>query len=154
MPAPTVWKTAEGSLSDIGNALTRARELATEAANGTLQGSDKDALQAEFSQILTSIDQIANSTSFNGVKLLNGSTSSLTLQIGEGVTAGTDTFNVTLSSALSSSLSISTLDIGSTGNAQAALTALDTAINTVSSSRASLGAIQNTLNSTISSINT
>jgi flagellin len=146
-------QTAEGSLADIGTALTRARELATQAANGTLQGSDKDALQAEFSQILTSIDQIANSTSFNGVKLLNGTTSSLTLQIGEGVTAGTDTFSVTLSSALSSALSIDTLNIGSTGNASAAITALDSAINSISTQRAALGAVQNTLNGTISSIN-
>jgi flagellin len=145
-------QTAESDLAGIGDALTRARELAVQSANGTLQGSDKDALQAEFSQLLTQIDQIANSSSFNGVKLLDGSTSSLTLQIGAGTTPGVDTFNVSLTPALSSSLGINTLDIGSTGNTAAAITALDSAISSVSSSRASLGAVQNTLNGTIAAI--
>jgi flagellin len=143
---------AEGDLSGIGDVLTRARELAVQSANGTLQGSDKDSLQAEFSQLLTQIDQIANSTNFNGVKLLDGSTSSLTLQIGAGTTSGVDTFNVSLSSALSTSLGINTLDIGSTGSASAAITALDSAIDTISTSRANLGAVQNTLNGTIAAI--
>jgi flagellin len=143
---------AEGDLSGIGEVLTRARELAVQSANGTLQGSDKDALQAEFAQLQTQIDQIANSTSFNGVKLLDGSTTSLSLQIGAGTTAGVDTFSVSLSSALSSSLGLSSLNIGSTGSASAAITALDTAINTVSTARANLGAVQNTLNGTIAAI--
>jgi flagellin len=145
-------QTAEGDLQGIGDVLTRARELAVQSSNGTLQGSDKDAIQAEFSQLLTQIDQIANSTSFNGVKLLDGSTSSLTLQIGAGTTSGVDTFNVSLTSGLSSSLGLSSLNVGSTGNASAAITALDAAIDTVSSSRANLGAIQNTLNGTIAAI--
>ena len=59
---------------------------------------------------------------------------------------------MSLSSALSSSLSISTLDIGSTGNSSAAITALDGAINSVSSARARFGAVQNTLNGTIAAI--
>jgi flagellin len=145
-------QTAEGSLNEIGTALTRLRELAVQSSNGTLQGSDKDSLQAEFSSLLTQVDQIANSTSFNGVKLLDGSVASITLQIGAGTTAGVDTFGVSFSSALGSSLGISTLNIGSTGNASAAITALDTAINTISSSRANLGAVQNTLNGTIAAL--
>jgi flagellin len=145
-------QTAEGSLSEISGVLTRLRELAVQSSNGTLQGADKDSLQSEFSSLLTQVDQIANSTNFNGVKLLDGSTTSLTLQIGAGTTAGTDTFGVTLSSALGSSLGISTLNIGSTGNTSAAITALDTAINSVSSQRASLGAVQNTLNGTIAAL--
>jgi flagellin len=148
----SLTQTAEGSLSEIGGVLTRLRELAVQSANGTLQGSDKDSLQAEFSSLLTQVDQIANSTNFNGVKLLDGSTSSITLQIGAGTTTGTDTFNVSLTSALASSLGISSLNIGSTGSASAAITALDTAINTVSSNRANLGAVQNTLNGTIAAL--
>jgi flagellin len=145
-------QTAEGSLSEISGVLTRLRELAVQSNNGTLQGTDKDSLQTEFSSLLSQVDQIANSTNFNGVSLLNGTTSSITLQIGAGTTAGTDTFGVTLSSATASSLGISTLDIGSTGSATAAITALDAAINSVSTSRASLGAVQNTLNGTIAAL--
>src|SRR5436190_20436091 len=67
---------AEGDLGNIGDVLTRARELAVQSGTGTLQGSDKDSLNAEFQQLLTQIDQIANSTNFNGVKLLDGSVAS------------------------------------------------------------------------------
>jgi len=113
---------------------------------------DKDKLQAEFSKLLTQVDQIANATSFNGISLLDGSTASVTLQIGSGTTSGTDTLAVSLTDANAAALSINTLDIGSTGNATAAITALDTAIDTISSARSSLGAVQNTLAGTISSI--
>ncbi len=145
-------QTAEGSLGEIANVLVRARELAVQSANGTNSGSDKDKLQAEFSKLLTQVDQIANATSFNGISLLDGSTASVTLQIGSGTTSGTDTLAVSLTDANAAALSINTLDIGSTGNATAAITALDTAIDTISSARSSLGAVQNTLAGTISSI--
>jgi flagellin len=148
----SLTQTAEGSLNEISSVLTRLRELAVQSANGTLQGTDQDSLQSEFSSLLTQVDQIANATDFNGVKLLDGSTSSITLQIGAGTTSGVDTFNVSLTSALASSLGIDTLDIGSTGDASAAITAIDAAINTVSSTRANLGAVQNTLNGTIAAL--
>jgi flagellin len=145
-------QTAEGALSEIADTLTRARELAVQASNGTLSGTDQDALQDEFSSLLTQVDQIANSASFNGIALLDGSSTAVTLQIGTGTTTGTDTLDVTLSASTASDLSIDTLDIGSTGDASGAIDALDAALASVTDARAGLGASQNTLEGSISSI--
>jgi flagellin len=145
-------QTAEGALAEIGDALTRARELAVQSANGTNSGTDQDALNDEFASLVDQIDQISSSTTFNGIALLDGSNSAITVQIGTGTTAGTDTLDVTLTAAASSDLSIDSLDIGSTGDANAAIDAIDDAIEVVSDARASLGASQNTLNGTISAI--
>lgn len=144
-------QTAEGSLDEISQILTRARELAVQSGNGTLQNIDKDALQNEFGNILLQVDQIANSANFNGLALLNSGTS-ITLQIGAGTTVGTDTLNITFVSILAQGLGIDTLNIGSGGNAHGAITAIDSALNIVSAQRGRIGAAQNTLNSAISSI--
>ncbi len=141
-------QTAEGGLSEIQSSLTRMRELAVQASNGTLSAADKNNLQSEFSQLQTNVDQVANSTSFNGTGLLT-STSTVRLQLGAGTTAGVDTLDVTLTSATASSLSISTLDIGASGDASAAIVAIDTAINTVTSARGQFGAVQNRLGASI-----
>ena len=145
-------QTAEGALSEVADVLTRARELSVQSSNGTLSGSDQDALQAEFATLIDQVDQIANSTSFNGIALLDGTNAAITVQIGTGTTSGTDTLDVTLTSSTSADLNVDSLDIGSTGDASAAITALDTAIDAVSTARASLGASQNQLTQSISSI--
>jgi len=75
-------QTAEGALSEIGNNLQRIRELAVQSANATNSQSDRNALQSEVSQLLQEIDRVADQTNFNGVNLLNGSSSSFTFQIG------------------------------------------------------------------------
>jgi flagellin len=144
-------QTAEGQLDELTQILTRARELSVQAANGTLQPADKDALQNEFGAIITQVDQIANSANFNGLALLNAP-STIRLQIGTGTVVGTDTLDISFVSVLASSLGINALNIGSTGNASAAITALDGAIDIVSAQRARIGAAQNTLNSAIASI--
>jgi flagellin len=143
---------AEGSLDELGSVLTRARELAVESANGTLSGTDQDALQAEFAALIRQVDQIAGSTDFNGIDLLNSAGNVVTFQIGAGTTSGIDTLDVTLTSVLSADLSIDTLDIGSTGDAHTAIDSLDAAIDIISSERSALGAVQNTLTGTISAV--
>ncbi|MSR75866.1 MAG: flagellin FliC [Planctomycetes bacterium] len=144
-------QTAEGGLAEIDNALSRMRELSVQGNNGTLSAADKDNLQAEFSQLASLVDQVANSTTFNGIALLNVA-ASVTLQVGAGTTTGVDTMNVSTVSSTASSLGISTLDIGSTGDAAAAITALDTALQSVSSSRSQFGAFQNRLSAVVSSL--
>lgn len=143
---------AEGALDELGGVLTRARELSVQSANGTLSPTDKDALNAEFGALIRQVDQIANSTDFNGIPLLNSAGNVITLQVGAGTVANTDTLDVTLTSVLASDLSIDSLDIGSTGDAKAAIDALDDAIDVISSERSSLGAVQNTLTGTISAL--
>lgn len=144
-------QTAEGGLAEIDNALSRMRELSVQANNGTLSGADRDNLQAEFTQLSSLVDQVANSTSFNGTSLLNVA-AAVTLQVGSGTTAGVDTMSVSTVSATASSLSISALNIGSTGDASAAIAALDTAMQSVSSSRSQFGAVQNRLSAVASSL--
>lgn len=75
-------QTAEGALTEVTNMLQRMKELATQSANGTLGSSERDALQSEVDQLVAQINDISKTTNFNGVKLLDGSTKSLTLQTG------------------------------------------------------------------------
>jgi flagellin len=75
-------QTAEGALGTVTNNLQRIRELAVQSANATNSSSDRAALQTEAAQLLSEIDRVANQTSFNGVKLLDGSFSSAVFQVG------------------------------------------------------------------------
>ena len=145
-------QTAEGALNEVSSILTRLRELAIQSANGSVSSQDKNTLNQEFSSLVSEINRIGSSTEFNGVKLLDGSSSSVSFQVGFGTTAGIDTIAVTLQAALSTSLTLNSLDIGSGGSTTTALTNIDTAINAVSGLRGSLGAIQNRLGSTINNL--
>src|ERR1700761_3098460 len=69
-------QTAEGALGTIGNNLQRIRELSVQSANATNSSSDRAAIQTEVGQLMSEIDRVANQTSFNGVKLVDGSFSS------------------------------------------------------------------------------
>ncbi|MEZ6195673.1 MAG: flagellin [Planctomycetota bacterium] len=142
-------QTAEGALDESSNILNRLRELSVQASNGTLGTQDKTTLQQEFSNLRSEIDRIANSTSFNGTNLLSGS-STITLQVGEGTTTGTDTIDVSFTASGASSLGLASLDISSSPSA--AITAIDTAINSVSKLRGDLGAAQSRLESTTRNI--
>ena len=88
-------QTGEGALSSASSILQRVRELAVQSANASNSASDRAALQSEVSQLASELDRIADTTSFNGQKLLNGS-SSYTFQVGanagEVITASTSNF--------------------------------------------------------------
>ena len=75
-------QTAEGAMVEIGNNLQRIRELSVQSANATNSDSDRDALNSEVTQLLSEIDRVANQTSFNGTKLLDGSFSGALFQVG------------------------------------------------------------------------
>ena len=75
-------QTAEGAMVEIGNNLQRIRELAVQSANATNSQSDRDALNAEVTQLLSEIDRVANQTGFNGTKLLDGSFTGALFQVG------------------------------------------------------------------------
>ncbi|MCK6445931.1 MAG: flagellin FliC [Planctomycetes bacterium] len=142
-------QTAEGAMQETSNILTRMRELSVQAANGTLTTTDRATLDTEFQALISEIDRIATQTSFNGVSLLDGSATGLSIQVGIDAT---QTISVSLQDATSSTLGISGLSVTSTGNANSAISAIDTAIDTVTTARGALGAAQNRLSSTISSI--
>ncbi|MDC3140867.1 flagellin [Alphaproteobacteria bacterium] len=80
--AISLTQTAEGSLGEIENILQRMRELSVQAGNSTLNSSDRSQIQAEMDQLASEIDSISTKTNFNGVKLLDGTRSSLDMQVG------------------------------------------------------------------------
>jgi flagellin len=86
-------QTAEGSLSTVTDNLQRIRQLAVQAANATNSTTDRAALQTEVAQLKAEIDRTANSASFNGVKLLDGSSPSFVFQVGANTTSS-DTITV------------------------------------------------------------
>ena len=145
-------QTAEGALNEVSSILTRLRELSIQASNGSVSDQDKSTLNEEFTSLVSEINRIGRSTEFNGIKLLDGSSSAVSFQVGFGTTSGIDTLSVSLSAALSTSLALDSLDIGSTGSTTTAITNIDAAINTISSLRGSLGAVQNRLGSTINNL--
>ena len=145
-------QTAEGALNEVSSILTRLRELAIQSSNGSVSNQDKETLDEEFQSLVNEVNRIGRSTEFSGIKLLDGSSSTVSFQVGFGTTSGIDTLSVSLSPALSTTLSLNALDIGSGGATTTAISNIDAAINTVSSLRGSLGAVQNRLGSTINNL--
>lgn len=143
--------TGEGGLSEISNLLVRLRELSIQSNTDTTSSADKDTLNNEFQSLVEEIDRIAQVTDFNGVEVLSSS-ATLTFHIGEGTATGIDTLDVTLQPMRTADLGISSLDIGSSGDPAAAITAIDVALDNVTNYRASLGAVQNRLGSTVAHI--
>ena len=141
-------QTAEGALQETSNILVRMRELAVQAANGTSSASDRTALQAEATQLLAQIDDIATRTDFNGTVLLDGSAN---LNIQTGVDSG-QTVNITIGDMQAAALGVSAVNISTAAGASTALGLLDTAVNTVASARADLGAVQNRLESNVNNL--
>ena len=131
------------------------RELAQQAANETLGASERGYLNTEFQALSTEITRISDTTQFNGTFLLNNSvTGTLDIQVGLGVTA-TDRIGIDLASdrdATALGINENVLTGADNTTALASITSVEAAINTVSSARASLGASQNRLESTIRSI--
>ena len=148
----SLTQTGEGALNEVSNILIRMRELAIQASNGTVSPADRDTLQQEFGDLINEIDRIAQSTTFNGVALLNSNGAAITFQVGTGVSAGIDTIQLSTSNTMASTLGLFSLDIGSTGAPSVAITAVDGAINAVSSIRGQFGAAQNRLSATIANL--
>jgi flagellin len=78
----SMMQTAEGALGEISNMLQRMRELAVQSANGTMSRSNREALQAEMDQLLEEVDNVAKTTNFNGIRLLDGTSDPVLLQTG------------------------------------------------------------------------
>jgi flagellin len=95
-------QTAEGALAEVTNNLQRIRELSVQSANATNSASDREALQAEVTQLVAEIDRVAGQTNFNGVKLLDGTFSSQVFQVGAnaGETISVDSITSARSSDL------------------------------------------------------
>ncbi|MEP6784291.1 MAG: flagellin [Sphingomonadales bacterium] len=145
----SVAQTAEGALSETSNILVRMRELAVQAASGTLTTGDRTAIQAEVTQLTAQIGDIATRTTFNGTSLLNSASTSIAIQT--GVQSG-QTVSITIGDMQAAALGVASVDLSTTTGAGTALTALDTAINSVATQRATLGAFQSRLDSTVNNL--
>jgi len=158
-------QTAEGALNETHSMLQRMSELYTKAGNETLTDEDNQKIEAEIKALTSQIDSIADQTQFNTKKLLNGSVSGITLQVG----ANKDeiiTLNLSDNSATAlglkgaSGAGLQELGkIGASGAmgdantiAKANLDLVQKAINTVSENRSNLGAVQNRLEHTINNL--
>lgn len=147
-------QTAEGGLNESSNILIRLRELSVQAASDTIGDQERKFSDLEFKQLTNEMERIATSTQFNGKFLLSGEGESLDFQIGIMNDAKNDrlSYRPQDSSARIKDLGVEGLGVMTKGDAQENLEKIDSAINGVNANRASLGALQNRLQSTISNL--
>ena len=139
-------QTAEGAMVEISNMLQRMRELAIQAASSTVNTSQKSYLDTEYQQLSLQIQNTVSNTKWNGFSVLNGATAGATFAIQVGADSGSQTITVT-----SAGLSIADYTgtaVSSVASASAAISALDSGLNSVNSARATLGAMVSRLTST------
>ena len=148
-------QTAEGALNEVHDMLQRMNELATKAANETLQSTDRAYIDSEIAQLRTEIDRTGSATQFNNQKLLDGSFKEKKLQVGSEID-GENQITVTIGSMKCSGIGIKASNCTVTGkDGSKALKAMDTiktALENVSKQRSDLGAIQNRLEHTIKNL--
>jgi flagellin len=152
-------QTGEGALNEVHSMLQRMRDLKVQYSNGTLDDSDKKAIVAEAAQLSAEIKDISGKTEFNGIKLLDGSSSSVSFQVGAntGETISVSTQNLMADAASGGvGTDFDTLagqtasDAATVASATStwegiSLDAIDTAIENVSTQRSAFGAVQNRL---------
>jgi flagellin len=147
---------AEGGLDESANILIRLRELAIQSASDTVGETERSYTNMEFSQLQDELQRISQTTEFNEVKLLDGSSEKLDFQIG----ANNDQFEDRIVydpgkiNAGLAALGVEGAQVDSKEGAQGSLEQIDTAIKTVSGQRAELGALQNRLITTSSNLET
>ncbi|RUO26387.1 flagellin FliC [Aliidiomarina minuta] len=153
----SVAQVAEGSMQEVTNMLQRMRELVIQSDNGINSAEDRTAIQSEITELQSEIDRIASTTQFSGRNLLDGSLATDGLSFLAGTTgAAAERISMTIASVAVADLGV---DLGAVDVTEAAandvadmLSAIDNAIGTVGSSRASLGAKQNRFQSTINNL--
>jgi flagellin len=142
----SVAQTAESAYDEVADLLTSMRSLAVQSASETLTTADRADIDAEYQELLAEIDRIAEGTEFNGIALTDGSTTSMSVQVGAGSSAS-NSIAITLGDANIAALSIDSTSVTSTANAGTAMTAIDTALDSVNGFRSDVGASQRRLSS-------
>ena len=146
---------AEGALDEVSSIMLRMRELAEQAATETLGSAERSYLDQEFQDLNDEITRISDTTEFNGKFLLDGSAGAdIDVQVGIGVTAASQV-TIDLSGVMdAATLGTAAVDLTGTDNTNplAAITAIEAATTTVSAQRATFGAAQNRLETSIRNI--
>jgi len=154
--------TTEGALNEQSSILIRLRELASQAATGTVGSTERATIQLEFSALRDELTRIAQTTQFNGIGLINGNLASSVAtashtQIQIGIDSSSNSrldLNSTLGldAVTSSTLGIATLSVTASAEALTALTTIETAIASVTAARGKVGAVQNRLQRSVSAL--
>ena len=144
-------QTAEGGMEAITNSMQRMRELAVQAANYSNTTADRTAINSEFAQLKTEIDRVSAQTKFNTRGLLDGTFTAAAFQVGanSGEVISVDAITNMGANALGLTAAI---DVTTAANATTAIGAIDTALTTVTSARANLGASINRFEQTVSNL--
>jgi len=157
-------QTAEGALGKVADALQRMRELSVQSSNATNSSSDKDSLDKEFGQLANEVQRVLGGTTFNGQAILAGGAGALQFQIGANTTSNdsitittsnltTDTTITTVAGTDNQGTSRALIDSTRTaGQIQTVISSIDTALDTVNSQRATMGASQSRFDSVISNL--
>jgi flagellin len=144
-------QTADGGAEQLHEIMTRMRELAVQASNGSLGANDYTNLDTEYQANLAEIDRIAASTKYNGISLLSGAAASKDFQVGIG-TAATDRIAVSFGGADAAGLAVSGGAVTSFAAAQTAITALDAGIQSLSTIREGFGSSLNRFSFAVSAL--
>ena len=152
----------EGALNEQSSILIRLRELSSQASTGTVGSTERQTIQLEFDALRAEIDRIADTTAFNGQKLVDGSLASTAssgsqILIQVGLDSGVDSrinlnTQVNLAAVNASSLLIAELSLTTAAGALTALDVINNAISSITQSRGKVGAVQNRLVRTISNL--
>ena len=144
-------QTAEGALAEVHDMLQRMNTLAIQASNDTMTSVDRGYLDSEVQALVSEIDRVASTTTFNEQNLLDGSFTGKNLQVGaeKGQFIG-----ISIGEMKASAIGINGVSISGTDNtnAQSAISMIKTALASVSKQRSDLGAIQNRLEHTIKNL--
>ena len=153
---------AEGALNEQSGILIRLRELASQAATGTVGSTERASIQLEFSALRQELTRIANTTEFNGIGLIDGSlassvatTSHTLIQIGIDNTENSRldlNSTLALDAVTAKNLGLDILSVSASAEALTALASIETAIASVTASRGKVGAVQNRLQRSVSSL--
>jgi flagellin len=152
----------EGALNEQSSILIRLRELASQAATGTVGSTERQTIQLEFEALRSEVDRIAATTQFNGQGLVDGalassvsSTNQVLIQVGidSGVNSRINlNTEVDLTAVTASSLAIDTLSVTSAAGALTALDTINGAISAVTQGRGKVGAVQNRLTRSVANL--
>lgn len=142
-------QTADGALEEVSNILNRMRTLAVQSSNDTQSSTSRGFIQDEINVLLVNIDNIASQTKFNGQTLLDGTFSGKLFHI--GAYSG-ETVSLSIGTATTDALAVSSADLSTQSGAEAAISAIDLALDTLNGIRSLLGATQNQLESVVRNI--
>ena len=147
-------QTVDGATEEIVNMMQRMRELSVQSLNGTYNSENRAQMNEEFTQLQKEIDRVAKTTKFNEVSVMNGSATAVSLHVG-WETGANNKITVTLTnfSAAAINAGSGAVSIGTVSAASAAIAAIDQDLSNINTRRATWGALQNRLESTVSNLN-